>query len=181
MEDNENVVSATETAQSEVHEENNESSKKQEKMYSRAEVNKMINAEKMKLREDLLKEAESKRTEAEKLAKMDAEQKLNYELEQKTKENEILTNKVNSLTLKAEATSYANEKGLPLGYIEDFDFGKETAESVKERIDKLTTLRTRDMESYLNDRLKQSSPKAVPDKKETDPYIEGYKNYKKHK
>ena len=68
---------------------------------------------------------------------MDTEQKLNYELEQKTKENEELMGKLNSLTLRTEATSYANDKGLPIGYIEDWDFAKEDAESVKDALKKM--------------------------------------------
>ena len=80
MEDNNNVVTATETAEKEVQQENvtPEVEDKKEKTYSRAEVNKMINAEREKLKEELLKEAEVKKSEAEKLAKMDTEQKLNY-------------------------------------------------------------------------------------------------------
>lgn len=149
-----------------------------EKTYSRSEVNKMLNAEKEKIKQELLQEFKNEKSEAEKLAKMDAEQKLNYELEQKTKENEKLQSQLNAMTLKSQANSYANEKGLPIGYIEDWDFAKETADSVKEKIDKLTNLRSNDLNGYLKDKLKQQPPKAVDTKTSPeDPYIKGFKNY----
>lgn len=155
---------------------------KKEKFYSRDELNKIVSTEKEKLRAELRQEAEVKKTEAEKLAKMDEDQKTKYELEQTKKELKQALGQVNSLTLKTEATSYASEKGLPVGYIEDLDFSKETAESIKGRIDKLTDLRSKDLSNYLNSKLKQNSPKAVEDKKDsTDPFIQGYKDYMKNR
>ena len=152
-----------------------------EKTFSRSEVNKMMNAEREKIKAELLQEYESKKSEAEKLAKMDAEQKLNYELEQKTKEVESLKSELHSHQLREKANAYATEKGLPLGYIEDLDFSRETAESVKEKIDKITKTRSNDLEGYLKDKLKQNPPKEVNDSKEsTDPYIQGFKNYMKN-
>lgn len=155
---------------------------KKERVYSRSEVNKMLNAERNKVRAEVLQEAETKKTEAEKLAKMDAEQKLNYELEKTRAEAETYKSQINALTLSKEATSYATEKGLPIGYIEDFDFAKETAESVKDKIDKLVELRSKDLSNYLNDKLKQPVPKAVETTKAiTDPYLQGFQNYMKNK
>lgn len=155
---------------------------KKERVYSRSEVNKMLNAERNKVRAEVLQEAETKKTEAEKLAKMDAEQKLNYELEKSRAEVETYKSQINALTLSKEATSYATEKGLPIGYIEDFDFAKETAESVKDKIDKLVELRSKDLSNYLNDKLKQPVPKAVETTKAiTDPYLQGFQNYMKNK
>lgn len=179
--DNKNVVSPAENGQ--VEEDATQKSPvsddtQKDKKYSRDDVNKMISAERNKIKEELLKEYESKKSEAEKLAKMDVEQKLNYELEQKTKENEALINEINSFKLQTQANTYANEKGLPLGYIEDWDFAKETADSVKEKIDKLVKLRSADLDGMLKDKLKQPSPKAVDGSEKTsDPYLQGFKNY----
>ena len=148
------------------------------KTYTRDEVNKMINAEREKIKSELLEEAKNQKSEAEKLAKMDTEQKLSYELENARKEAEQYKNQVNSLTLKNEATSYANQKGLPIGYIEDLDYTHETAESVKEKIDKYVTLRSKDLDNYLKEKLKQNPPKAVDDNKTpTDPYLKGFNDY----
>ena len=63
-------------------EEKVETPKVEEKTFTRAEVNKMINAEKQKERQAILEEMEAKKAEADKLAKMDEDQKKSYELEQ---------------------------------------------------------------------------------------------------
>ena len=183
MEDNKDMVSSTETEQvvADTTQKSQVEETHKEKTYSRSEVNKMLSAEKEKLRAELLNEYESKKTEAEKLAKMDVEQKLNYELDLERKEKEKLQIQLNSMTLRNEANSYATEKGLPLGYIEDFDYAHETAESIKEKIDKLIKTRSNDLDGYLKDKLKQNPPKAIADdKKTTDPYIDGFKNYMKN-
>lgn len=182
MEDNKGMVSSTETEQKaeETAQQNSEveDTQPKEKMYSRGEVNKMLSAEKEKLKAELLKEFETKKNEAKKLAEMDAEQKLNYELDLKTKENEALTNELNSLKLRTQANTYASDKGLPIGYIEDWDFAKETADSVKEKIDKLVKLRSTDLDTCLKDKLKQNPPKAIDDSKgKTDPYSAGFDGY----
>lgn len=180
MKDNESMVSSTETEQvvEETTQKNQNVEEKKEKTYSRSEVNKMLTAEKEKIRSELLQEFETQKSEAEKLAKMDAEQKLKYELDRERKEKENLQSQINSMTLRNQANTYASEKGLPLGYIEDIDFAKETAETIKEKIDKLVKLRSADMDGYLKDKLKQNPPKAIDDSKEpVDPYIQGFKNY----
>lgn len=151
-----------------------EAPKKEEKLYTRDEVNKMLNAER--------KKAEAEKNEAEKLAKMDEDQKIKYELAQAKKDLADYKSQVNALTLKGEANSYATSKGLPIEYIDDFNYAKETAESVKEKIDKLVDIRSKDLETYLNNKLKQSSPKAVDNSTaKEDPYITGYKNYLKNR
>lgn len=167
------------TAES-VEKDQQDESKKSEKMYSRSELNKIIASEKSKLREELEAESKKKQAEKEKVSKMDDDQKLKYELEQKDAENKRLTNEINALHLSKEADTYATEKGLPLGYIKDFDYTKETIDSVKEKIDNLVDLRSNDLKVYLNEKLKQSNPQAVPEKqKEEDPYLKGFDNYKK--
>lgn len=181
MEDNKDMVSSTETEQvgNDTTKKSQTENQSKEKSYSRDDVNKMLNAEREKVKAELLKDFENKKSEAEKLAKMDAEQKLNYELEQKTKENEDLKNQLNSVTLRNQANTYANEKGLPMGYIEDFDYAKETAETIKEKIDKLVKLRNEDLDGMLKEKLKQNPPKAISDEnnKVNDPYLQGFKNY----
>ena len=83
--ENNKEVTTTETVENNVNTEVKEEVKsetKTEKTYTRAEVEQIKKAE----REILLKEMEAKRTEAEKLAKMDADEKHKYELE-KEREN----------------------------------------------------------------------------------------------
>ncbi len=152
---------------------------KAEKTFTRDEVNKMIHAEKNKIRNELEKEAESKRKEAEKLAKMDADQKIAYELEKSKQEVENYKKEINTLNMKNEANSYATQKGVPIGYIEDWDFSNMTSDDVKVKIDKLATVRSNDLKGYLNKNLRQSNPQERGEKEIDDPYLKGFKNYMK--
>lgn len=181
--DNENVVSSAEKEQvTDGNVQNSQEETQNEKMYSRSELNKILNAERNKLKNELTQEFETKKSEAEKLAKMGVEEKLNYELNQKKEEIKTLNNQLNSLNLKSQANSYASEKGLPLGYIEDFNYAEETAETIKEKIDKLVQLRSKDLDVYLKEKLKQPSPKAIEDNNmPKDPYLQGFNNYMKKK
>lgn len=148
------------------------------KTYTRDELNKIVNAEREKVKAEILQEVQNQKSEAEKLAKMDAEQKLTYELDNARKEVEEYKSQVNSLTLKGEAVSYADKKGLPFGYIEDLDYAHETAESVKEKIDKYVNLRSKDIDNAVKEKLKQDPPKAIDDdKKPVDPYLKGFDDY----
>lgn len=181
MEDNQKNVETTaekvenSASQSNTTDNQSEGVDKKEKTYTRDEVNKIVNAERQKIRD----EAEAKRIEEEKKAKMNEDQKLNYELEQERKEKEELKKQLEAVNLKNEANNYADSKNLPLGYIEDWDFTRETTDSVKEKIDKLCALRGKDLSNYLNEKLKQNEPKAVePNNKVEDPYIKGFKSYK---
>lgn len=151
-----------------------------EKSYSRDEVNKMINAEKNKLRDELTKEFEAKKSEADKVSKMNADEKLNYELAEAKKQISSLTAENNAMKVKSEATQYATQKGLPIGYIEDMDFSRESSDSIKSKIDRLVSTRSNDLKGYLNEKLKQPAPQEKGESKEVeDPFIKGYKDYMK--
>lgn len=122
-------------------------------------------------------EADAKRTEAEKLAKMDAEQKLNYELKKIKDENAKLQNQLNADGLYKQASSIMGEKEIPSSYLDLFDFRTETAETIKSKIELIETLRTKDREQYLNNKLKETGYKEVKKEQEQfDPYIEGFKS-----
>ena len=86
------------------------------------------------------KEAEEKRTEAEKLAKMDAEEKHKYELEK-----------------------LAKEKELPISLLSVIDYTKETAESIKTKIEEIEVVYKQAIQSGINDRMKEKTPKTVVD------------------
>lgn len=121
-------------------------------------------------------EAEAKRTEAEKLAKMDAEQKLNYELKKIKDENAKLQSQLNADSLYKQASSIMGEKNIPTNYLGLFDFSVETAETVKSKIELIETLRTKDKEQYLNTKLKETGYKESKKEETYDPYIEGFKS-----
>lgn len=121
-------------------------------------------------------EYQAKVSEAEKLAKMNAEQKLKYELEKSNRERDEFKAQLEAGNLYKTATDIANDKGLPIGYLGLIDFSKENAETITKKIDSLVDLRNKDLENYLNGKLKQATPQEKKEGQQAiDPYIEGFK------
>ena len=138
-------------------------------------VNKSLTTAKTNWEKDIRSQIEQERTEAEKLAKMDADQKIKYELNKAKAQNETLQSELNAINLYKTASNIAKEKGLPTGYLDLIDFSKEDADSITDKIGKLQEIRTNDLEQYLNSKLRQPTPtekKVQP--KRVDPYIEGF-------
>lgn len=121
-------------------------------------------------------ENKNKMAEAEKLAKMDKEEKANYEKEQLEKKIAEYERKENARTLKDEAINIASQKEIPISYLELINFETMNAEQVKSAIETIETLRNKDRESYLNNALKQKTPtqKQTTSVEEKDPYLEGF-------
>lgn len=134
-------------------------------------VNKSLDTAKGKWEEDY----KAKISEAEKLAKMNAEQKLKYDLDKATKEVAELKSQLDAGNLYKTATDIANEKGLPVGYLGLIDFTKENAETITSKIDSLVDLRNKDLEGYLNNKLQQKTPVEKRESQVIDPFIEGFK------
>ena len=121
-------------------------------------------------------EYQAKVSEAEKLAKMNAEQKLKYELEKSNKERDEFKAQLEAGNLYKTATDIAIDKGLPIGYLGLIDFSKENAETITRKIDELVDLRAKDLEGYLNSKLQQPTPQEKLDSQQVlDPFIEGFK------
>lgn len=109
------------------------------------------------------KEAEEKRTEAEKLAKMDADEKHKYELDKERKEKEEAISKLNAYELKEEAIKIASEKELPISLLNVIDYRKENAESIKTKIEEIEVVYKQAIQAGINDRMKEKTPKTVVD------------------
>ena len=107
------------------------------------------------------KQAEAEKSEAEKLATMTAEEKSKFEMEKLAKERDDAVAKLNVHELKDQATKIANDKGLDVGLLEVIDFGKETADTVKEKVDTLTKIFNKAVEKAVNERLKQPNPRQI--------------------
>lgn len=105
------------------------------------------------------KQAEADRTEAEKLAKMTAEEKSKFEMEKLAKEKEDAVAKLNIYELKEQATKIANDKGMDVELLDILDFGKETAESVKAKLDSVSKIFNKAVEKAVNEKLKQPNPR----------------------
>lgn len=106
-------------------------------------------------------EEQTKRTEAEKLAKMDAEQKAKYELKKANEERDSALARLNAYELKNTAIKIAQEKGLDITLLEDIDYSKQTAETISTIIDTKKAVFDKALEKAMNDKYKEDSPKTV--------------------
>lgn len=138
-------------------------------------VDKSLNTARTKWENDYQEKLAKEKSEAEKLAKMDADQKIKYELNKTKSEKEALQSELNAINLYKTASSIATEKGLPTGYLDLIDFGKESADTITDKINKLQEIRTKDLEGYLNSKLRQPTPtEKKMETKKIDPYIVGF-------
>jgi len=103
-------------------------------------------------------EEQTKRTEAEKLAKMDAEQKAKYELKKANEERDSALAKLNAYELKNTAIRIAQEKGLDITLLEDIDYSKQTAETITTIIETKKAVFDKALEKAMNDKYKESTP-----------------------
>lgn len=114
-------------------------------------------------------------SEAEKLAKMDADQKIKYQMKKLEEQNASLQGQINATNLYKQASAIANEKEIPLSYLDLIDFSKESAESVAAKIEMIAQTRSKDLEAYLSSKVRQRAPQERSVQK-IDPYIEGFKS-----
>ncbi len=124
-------------------------------------VAKALETSKAKWEEEYKNKLETEKTEAQKIAKMDTEQKLNYQLEQANKKAQEAEAKLNAYELKEQAIKIATEKGLPVGYLDLIDFSKTNADNLITSIDRLVDIRSKDLEAYIKDKVKETSPTTV--------------------
>ena len=148
MEDNKNLNTTLENEE-------------QEKTYTTAEVQKMIEEGRKQALEEANRKADerfqNKMKESEKLAKMNETEKLRYELEQREK---AIEEKERALTLaqnKNEASKILAEKGLSLSLI-DFVVA-EDAETMNANINLLDKAFKASVKAEVEKRLGSSSPK----------------------
>lgn len=130
--------------------------KKDEKLFTQEQVNKMIQdrvARAIKDKEEAVKEAE-------KLAKMNAEQKREYELEKLKRENEELKAAQNRYELGREATKILSESGITatdeiLEFVvrEDAEKTGEAVKAFSELVDKIS-------DEKMKEKLKGKPPKT---------------------
>ena len=101
---------------------------------------------------------DAEKTEAEKLAKMNKEQKLEYEAQKERKEKESALARLNAYELKDQAIEIAKEKGVDISLLTYFNFETVKAEELKDKIDEISTAFNRAVEKAVNERLKEDTP-----------------------
>lgn len=117
-------------------------------------VSDALKTAKSKWQEDL----EAKKTEAEKLAKMKSDEKLQYQLDKEKTEKDNALAELNAYKLKEEAIKVASEKGLDVSLLNLINFKTITAEELNTNIDNMSSLFNKAVEKAVNERLKEDTP-----------------------
>ena len=130
---------------------------KHERTFTRAEIGKMLSAERSKWEA----EQEAKENEAKKLAKMNADEKQKYQLDQREQE---LANREQVLARKeltAEAKTMLSERGLPIELVGVIDLT--SAETVTDSVASIQKAWEDAVQKGVSDRMKGSAPiKTAP-------------------
>lgn len=106
-------------------------------------------------------EAEAKQTEAEKLAKMKAEEKMQYELEKSNKERDEALKELNANKLEKQAIEIANDNGVDISLLQLIDFTTVKAEEVEPIIKNFKNVVSTLVEKEVNLKMQEKTPKTV--------------------
>lgn len=133
---------------------------KESKTFSQDDLNKIISdrlsKERKKWDEELSSKVEEAKTEAQKLAKMNAEQKAEYERKQLEEQLSKREAEITRRELRATALETLAEKGLPKQLAEVLVYTD--AEATNKSIDAVEKSFRDAVEQAVNDRLKNSTP-----------------------
>ena len=105
--------------------------------------------------------AEAEKTEAERLAKLSETEKFEEQIKKLEQKNKELIASQNAAALKDEAVKIAAEQGVDVKFLELFDFTRETADTIKDKISFLKDNMESQITTKINDRLNQAPPKQV--------------------
>lgn len=124
----------------------------QGRTFTRADVSKMLAAERAKWD----KEQEAKESEAKKLAKMNADEKKDYQLKQREQELADREVEIARKELTAEAKSMLSERDLPVELVAVVDLS--SADSVTESINTVQKAWSEAVQKGVSERLKGGAP-----------------------
>lgn len=100
----------------------------------------------------------SEKSEAEKLARMNKEQKLEYQAQKERTDKEKALAELNAYKLKEQATKIASEKGLDISLLTFFNFETVKAEEINSKIEEVSNAFNKAVEKAVNERLKEDTP-----------------------
>lgn len=122
------------------------------KTFTQEELDSIIQKEKAKAKRAAEKEYQAKMDEAEKLRKMNADEKARYEAEKKDARIAELEAQVNRQGLEREATKMLSEQGIPvteaiLTFVvrEDAETTKEAVTALSEMVEEAATLKAKEL------------------------------------
>lgn len=144
-----------------VNPENTSDDRGEEKKYTDKDVDAIVNKRFAKWKTEQEQAVKSAKEEAEKLAKMNAEQKQNYEIEKLQKENEKLKQEAAKVELSRSATGILAEKGIEATQeVLDFVVGVDEADT-NARIDTLMKIVESQLKKAEIARATGSTPKTM--------------------
>lgn len=144
-----------------VNPENTSDDSGEEKKYTDKDVDAIVNKRFAKWKTEQEQAVKSAKEEAEKLAKMNAEQKQNYEIEKLQKENEKLKQKAAKVELSRSATGILTEKGIEATQdVLDFVVGND-ADDTNAKIDKLVKIVESQLKKAEIARATGTTPKTM--------------------
>lgn len=109
---------------------------------------------------DEQKKADEKAKEAEKLAKMNAQQKQEYELEKANKKAEELEARINRYEMSKEASKMLSEKDIKVTDDLLEVVTKETADETKAMVESFLNVVDSEVQKQVNEKLKGSTPRT---------------------
>ena len=101
---------------------------------------------------------DNEKSEAEKLAKMNKEQKLEYQAQKAEKEKSDALAELNAYKLKEQALKIASDKGLDVSLLNFFNFSTAKADEINTKIDEISNAFNKAVEKAVNERLKEDTP-----------------------
>lgn len=178
MENNEQTNNMESTAESVENVETSNVEENKEKTFTRDEVNKMINAEKQKERQAVLKELKesgNKKSEAEKLADINEDKTVDALL----RRIEATENKLKARDLETETLRQAGDKGIPLELVKTLNFEKETAESIANKLEIFEKTTKSEREKAISEYSKEPPP-TTGDNINNQDNLSGYEKFLKN-
>jgi len=124
-------------------------------------VAKALETGKAKWQKEYEAKVQEEKNEAEKLAKMSESEKFKHEMEKVSAERDEAKAKLSAYELRAQAQKMALEKGMDVGLLDIIDFSRETADSIKSKVDVIFNSVSKATEKQLSERLKQPEPRNV--------------------
>lgn len=144
-----------------VNPENTSDDSGEEKKYTDKDVDAIVNKRFAKWKTEQEQAVKSAKEEAEKLAKMNAEQKQNYEIEKLQKENEKLKQEAAKVEISRSATGILTEKGIEATQdVLDFVVGND-ADDTNAKIDKLVKIVESQLKKAEIARATGTTPKTM--------------------
>lgn len=161
MEENKTIEVIDEVKAEEVDTQKETESKKEEKLFNQEQVNKIVQERLAKETAKAQRELEEKLAEAEKLRKMNADEKSKYEAEKIKEENEKLKAQLNQMNMVKEVNSMLSESNIRLAdELVILLIGKD-AESTKTNVENFTKSFNEAVELKVKEMLKGTPQKKL--------------------